>query len=163
MDLVIEQAKLSAKVTHMHYEGVAGAIAVAVAAAYACRLNGQPAPTRQAFIDMVLPHVPNSIVSERLRHARELTEGASLVLAVAALGNGRMISAQDTVPFDLWCAGETVSNYTDALWLAAAASGDIDTNCAIVGGIVACYTGIEGVPSEWVNLREPLPDWTFED
>ncbi len=163
MDLVIEQAKLSAEITHTNPEGIAGAIAVAVAAAYACRLKGQPAPTRQEFIDIVLPHIPNSIVSERLRHARELTEGSTLLLAVAALGNGRMISAQDTVPFDLWCAGETLSNYTDAMWLAAAASGDIDTNCAIVGGIVACYMGMEGIPAQWIKRRESLPSWAFEE
>jgi ADP-ribosylglycohydrolase len=29
------------------------------------------------------------------------------------------------------------------------ARGDIDTNAAIVGGIVAVATGEEGIPSEW--------------
>lgn len=162
MEQVIEQAKLSAEVTHMNAEGIAGAIAVAVAAAYACRLKGQSAPTRQAFIDMVLPHVPNSIVSERLRHARDLAEGARLPLAVAALGNGLLISTQDTVPFDLWCAGEKLAHYENAMWLTAEGYGDIDTNCAIVGGIVACYTDIAAIPAEWIKRREPLPDWAFE-
>jgi ADP-ribosylglycohydrolase len=39
--------------------------------------------------------------------------------------------------------------------------GDIDTNCAMVGGIVANYTGSDGIPAEWLRRREPLPAWAF--
>jgi ADP-ribosylglycohydrolase len=34
--------------------------------------------------------------------------------------------------------------------------GDIDTNCAIIGGIVALGAGREGIPSAWLAAREPL-------
>jgi ADP-ribosylglycohydrolase len=34
--------------------------------------------------------------------------------------------------------------------------GDRDTNCAIVGGLVAALTGREGIPSDWLAAREPL-------
>lgn len=37
-------------------------------------------------------------------------------------------------------------------------SGDIDTHCAIVSGIVACYTE---VPLTWIEQREPLPYWAI--
>ncbi|MER7281160.1 ADP-ribosylglycohydrolase family protein [Dactylosporangium sp. NPDC000244] len=40
---------------------------------------------------------------------------------------------------------------------AASAGGDMDTTCAMVGGIVAARTGLDGVPGEWVNAREALP------
>jgi ADP-ribosylglycohydrolase len=33
----------------------------------------------------------------------------------------------------------------------------MDTTCAIVGGIVAARTGLDAVPGEWLNAREPLP------
>jgi hypothetical protein len=29
----------------------------------------------------------------------------------------------------------------------------------MVGGIVALYTGGEGIPAEWRNACEPLPTW----
>src|SRR5215207_6458618 len=45
LDEVVEKARISARVTHTHAEGVAGAIAVAIATAYAVRLHGTPAPT----------------------------------------------------------------------------------------------------------------------
>ncbi|MDX2138005.1 MAG: ADP-ribosylglycohydrolase family protein [Chloroflexota bacterium] len=161
MDAVVENARKSAEITHAHTEGITGAMGVAVAAALACRLRGQPPPDRPAFIDLILPHIPDSIVREKTRHARDLPSGATVELAVSALGNGSQISAQDTVPFCLWCAGEQLAAYEDALWLTASAGGDVDTTCAIVGGIVACYVGDAGIPAAWRAAREPLPEWAM--
>jgi ADP-ribosylglycohydrolase len=164
LDVVVENARRSAEVTHTHPEGIAGAIAVAVAAALAWQLRAaSPRPDRQAFIDRVLPFIPHSIVRQQVTHARDLDENASLVVAVSALGNGSRISAQDTVPFVLWCAGERLDSYEDALWLTVSAGGDMDTTCAMVGGIVAAHTGIEGIPAQWIGNREPLPDWPFNE
>ena len=160
LDAVVEQADRSAHVTHAHREGRAGAIAVALAAAWAWRYRAERVrPDPQDFLDRVREGVPNSVVAEKLRHARDLAPDASLALAVAALGNGREISAQDTVPFALWCAARHLDNYEEAIWLAIEALGDIDTNCAIVGGVVATYTGVLGIPEEWLRSREPLPVW----
>jgi ADP-ribosylglycohydrolase len=36
------------------------------------------------------------------------------------------------------------------------AGGDVDTTSAIVGGIVAAYTGRAGIPAAWLRQREPL-------
>ena len=38
-----------------------------------------------------------------------------------------------------------------------ALGGDVDTNCAIVGGIVALSVGWEKIPKEWLKQMEPLP------
>lgn len=164
LSTVVENAVLSSDVTHAHPEATAGAIAVAVAAALAWQYGqAQTRLSRSAFIDAVLPYVPNSIVSEKLRHARDLTPGCSVLLAVAALGNGTGISAQDTVPFTLWCAGEYLADFSEALWETVSGFGDRDTTCAIVGGIVALYTGPTGISETWRISREPLPAWPFAD
>lgn len=159
LDALTEQAARSAEVTHAHPEGIAGAVAVAAAAARAWNVRGSPLPpSRAEFIDAVLPSVPDSVVRAKLRHARDLTPGCSVVHAVATLGNGSGISAQDTVPFCLWCAGERLASYKEALWLTLSGYGDRDTTCAIVGGIVACYTGVEEIPADWRAAREALPE-----
>ena len=89
-DAVVEHARRSAVVTHAHPEAVAGAIAVAVAAARAWRLHGSDAPPDCGeFLDLVLPHVPESLVAEGIRRARDLDPRASVDRAVAVLGNGR--------------------------------------------------------------------------
>ncbi len=158
LEQVISQAVNCSEVTHAHPEGIAGGIAVAVAAALAYRLRGTPPPTRQAFIEMILPHVPASEVKSGLRRAGDI-QSDHVGHAAEMLGNGKMVSAQDTVPFCLWCAGEYLANFEEAMWQTASALGDMDTNCAIVGGIVALYVGQAGIPSAWIQHREPLPEW----
>ena len=160
---VVEQAARSSVITHTHDEAIAGSIAVAVAAAQAYALRtATVAPSRSEFLDLVLPHVPESEVRSKIRQARDMLPNASVEFAVSVLGNGVRVSAQDTVPFALWCAAERLSNYEEALWLTVSGLGDRDTTCAIAGGVVAMYTGIEGIPQQWLKAREPLPDWPFE-
>ena len=160
-----EQARRSAEVTHAHPEGIAGAIAVAVATAVAWQARtANIFLTRQDFIERIVPFIPDSEVRRKTILARDMAEnGITLDSVVEELGNGLEISAQDTVPFCLWSAGEHLKDYETALWQTTRAGGDIDTNCAIVGGIVAMSVGIEGIPARWLHNREPLPAWAFTE
>lgn len=160
----VKHARLSAEVTHTHPEAVAGAVAVSVAAALAWQWREcNPRPLRRKFLSQILPYVPLSKVRDGIQRAHDLPGGTSAENAVAMLGNGSRATAQDTVPFALWCAAERLDNYEEAIWLAASGQGNMDTTCAIVGGIVTMFTGLEGIPAQWRTNREPLPDWPFED
>ncbi len=162
IEAVADHAARSAVVTHSHPEAVAGAVAVATGAAQAWRLRVQRRnPDVRGFLDLILPHVPDSIVRERIYHARALDPDASIRLGVAALGNGAELSAQDTVPFALWCAGRHLNDFEAALWWTVGGLGDRDTTCAIVGGIVALRVGEAGLSRYWRGYREPLPTWAF--
>lgn len=162
LSAAVESAVRSAEATHIHPEGIAGAVAVVVAAAVAASLTGHtPLPSRAEFIDAVLPHVPESDVRTGIRRARDLRDGIPVVLAAVRLGSGNKVSAQDTVPFCLWCAGKWLSDYEEAMWRTVSGYGDRDTTCAIVGGIIAAYTGSEAIPASWIAAREKLPDWAF--
>lgn len=162
--LVVKQAEQSAEVTHAHTEGIAGAIGVAVASALAWQwAKPKKAPNSTEFLSQILALLPESEVKLGLQMALELPSGTSVEKAVETLGNGSEITAQDTVPFALWCAAQHLDNYEEALWLTVSGLGDRDTTCAIVGGIVSCYTGVEGIPQEWRNSREELPNWPFQE
>jgi ADP-ribosylglycohydrolase len=164
IEAVVDQAAGSSVITHMHPEAVAGAIAVAVAVAHACELRASlVTPGRSEFLDSVLPYIPESEVRSKVRQARDMSDSASVQFAVSVLGNGVRVSAQDTVPFALWCAAKHLANYEEALWLTVSGLGDRDTTCAIVGGIVASRTGIEAIPEEWLKSRETLPAWPFTE
>jgi ADP-ribosylglycohydrolase len=162
LDMAVENARRSAEVTHSHEEGIAGAIAVTIAAAFAWRLRGESTLLSSSeFIDRVISYVPTSEVRSKLREARDLRPSLGAGIVAAMLGNGSQISAPDTVPFAIWCAIEHLTNFEDALWATTSVGGDMDTNCAIVGGIIACYTGVEGIPQAWRESREALPEWAF--
>jgi len=159
---VVQQVTLSAEITHAHPEGIAGAIAAAVAAALAHQLRASnERPSRQAFIDRVLPHVPESEVRSRIVRARDVADATSVLNAAEMLGNGSGVSAQTTVPFTLYIAGEFLDDYERAFWQTASAGGDVDTTCAIACGIVSGYTGTDAIPGEWLTHREDLPGWAF--
>ncbi len=98
--------------------------------------------------------MPRNSSSWRLRSSSAAT---SVPTAVRALGSGLKVTAPDTVPFALWSAARRLNDYEDALWETAVGLGDVDTTCAIVGGIVGASVGREGIPPEWLASREALP------
>ena len=155
---VAEQAALSAAVTHAHPEGIAGGIATAVAGAYAwvnrdCRAE---VSVKRGMLETVLSHVPTGDVRKGIEHASLIGFELSIEAASRLLGNGSRIICQDTVPFCLWVAARHLDNYQSAIVSAIRAGGDIDTNAAIVGGIVALATGVDAIPSDWRKDREEL-------
>jgi len=159
-DRITEQANLSSIPTHSHSEAVAGAVAVAVAAGLAWQMkNSAEPPNTQRFLRHVHERLPDSYVRKGIRNAIELPPEASVDAAVAKLGNGSAVTAPDTVPFALWCAARHLSSYKEALWATVSGLGDRDTTCAIVGGIVVMYVGVEGIPPEWLEHREQIPSW----
>lgn len=159
LDRVAEEAVLSATVTHTHPEAVAGAVAVALAAALAARHREDPAPDRADFLRAVAGRLEPSRVRSGLERAARLAPGTAPEHAAAMLGNGTLMSAQDTVPFALWAAAGHPDDLAEALWTTVAGLGDRDTTCAIAGGVVAARTGVAGAPEPWWASREPLPAW----
>ncbi|WP_329364017.1 ADP-ribosylglycohydrolase family protein [Streptomyces sp. NBC_00669] len=149
------QAEISAYTTHQHREAVAGAMAVAAAAALAADPAG---PDPDALLGTVLDLVPRSAVHAGIRRARDMLDYADVATVAAVLGCGRRTSAHDTVPFTLWAAARHLDDYERAFWTTARAGGDVDTNCAIVGGIIAARPGGEP-PATWTRRTEPLPEW----
>jgi ADP-ribosylglycohydrolase len=49
-----------------------------------------------------------------------------------------------------------LDDYQSAIVNAIRAGGDIDTNAAIVGGIVSLATGLDAIPQDWLQDREAL-------
>jgi len=149
------QAALSATVTHAHPEAVAGAIAVAAAAAYA---GSGPMPPAQ-FIDRVLEHVPPGKVRDGIAEARRMLTVTDPEIAAYFLGNGREVAAHDTIPFTIWAAARNLTDFEQAIWSTATVGGDVDTTCAIVGGITAAAAESGRLPAAWLRVAEPLPQW----
>jgi ADP-ribosylglycohydrolase len=148
------QGARAAEVTHAHPEGIAGGVAVAVAASLAAagRLDGH----RPGLLRAVAAHTPDGRVRDGLLAA---TRVRSAEEAADELGVGAAATARDTVPFAVWVADRFLDDYPAAIETCVAAGGDVDTTSAIAGGIVAAHTGTEGIPASWLAAREPLPSW----
>ena len=153
----IRQARLSAEVTHAHPEGQAGAVAVALAAGWVWRRSAQTSSADPAeLLPWVAEHLEECEVRKRIRRAAEFSREDWAFDVASAVGCGHEVSAQDTVPFCLWLAAAEMDDFCEALWVAARVGGDVDTTCAIIGGIVALSVGAEGIPDTWLRSREPL-------
>ncbi|MFJ2587762.1 ADP-ribosylglycohydrolase family protein [Streptomyces sp. NPDC087538] len=148
VELAAAQAALQAAVTHAHPEGIAGAVAVAVAAALSVR--------GEFTLAAVADRTPEGLVRDGLRRAVDVPFATEPWKAADLLGNGQRIRADDTVPFALWTAARHPDDLEAALWATAEGLGDVDTTCAITGGVVGAATGVDGVPEPWLKRREPL-------
>jgi ADP-ribosylglycohydrolase len=155
---LVEQAKLSAEVTHAHPEGQAGAIAVALATAFAANHPSVSATdARRPFFEFILDRTPASQTRAGIVAASNLPPDTEVSRAISLLGNGTRVVATDTVPFCLWCAAKHYGDFVEAMWTTVSGGGDIDTNCAIVGGILAMTKPNGAPPANWLARRESLP------
>jgi ADP-ribosylglycohydrolase len=150
------QAEISSYTTHQHREAVVGCMAVAAAAALAAAPDGPPKP--EELLDGVIALVPRSAVGAGLRRARDMLDYGDSGTVAAVLGCGRRTSAHDTVPFALWSAARALGDFEQAFWTTAQVGGDVDTTCAIAGGVVAAAEG-GAPPAQWLARTEELPDW----
>jgi ADP-ribosylglycohydrolase len=150
------EAAASAEVTHTHPEGIAGGVAVAVAAAL---VAAQPGLGSAELLDKVAERTPPGLVRDGIGNAMTLLHLTDPRRASASLGNGRYVSAPDTVPFCLWIVAKYPDDFAAAFWATAGVGGDVDTTCAIVGGVLGARLGAQGIPPEWLARCEALPDW----
>jgi ADP-ribosylglycohydrolase len=157
VSVVADHARLSAEVTHAHPEGIAGAIAVAVAAALAWRRRGDAGPLGRRWIEEIRDAVPAGYTRDAVGEALGVAPDAPVIEAAKALGNGSGITAPDTVPICFWMAARRPSDFAETMWDTVSILGDRDTTCAIVGGILALRTGRDLIPADWLAATETLP------
>ena len=156
-----ELVQASSQITHSDPRAEAGALVVAVAALtsrseefvsaenFFRRLN----TVRGDAID------DNSDLMKHLhRAAASVADGESTAEFAASIGQKGFVTGfvNHTVPvaFHAWLS------YPDE-WMKAVGSvircgGDADTTAAIVGGIVGCRTGVDGIPA---HLMQSFVDW----
>lgn len=157
LERVKTEAVKSAEITHANPEGIAGAIAVAVATALATHSkvkNIAFSPTD--FIEKVVAELPDSDTRSKINKSLSVPPNYHIETVKTILGNGNKMTAQDTVPFTIWCAAHHLDSFEEALWKAVSILGDRDTICAMVGGIVGMSCDIQTVPEKWTEAVEKV-------
>lgn len=154
---LIEHGTRSAQITHMHPEGISGALAVALACAGVETFRSNDLDrVRSLTWTLILQNTPRGETREGLLKAAAIPLEMDAEFAARILGSGFLVTAPDTVPYAIWCALKHLDSYPEAIITTLEGDGDCDTNCAIVGSIVATHSGRENIPSEWLAAREPL-------
>ena len=153
LDKVLYNARASAEVTHAHIEGIVGAMAVATASALLLNKKlGRYSGEGETFLCDIADKLPESDTKYKILSAVSIKKESSIDFVVSVLGNGIKLTAQDTVPFCLWCAAYFYNSLEEALWTAVSALGDRDTICAIVGGMVSLFA--DEIPQQWLSYME---------
>lgn len=157
---VIEEAKKASETTHCHPEGIAGSISVAIAASCVAHIiDMEIKPSDFDLLNIVWIHTPEGEVKNGLKRAMDLPFGTPLMKAIEVLGNGTHVTCQDTVPLCIWLAAKALKlypidkMYEEIIIETSKAFGDVDTNCAIVGGIIGI---ISPPPDKWVKYCVPM-------
>lgn len=155
-------ATKSAEVTHCHPEAIAGAIAVATATALATGMKlSKQMLSPEAFTDAILAQLPESDTTSRIAKSKTLPYSYHTETLKKILGNGVNMTAQDTVPFVIWCASHHLTHFEDALWKAVSILGDRDTICAMVGGITIMSAADSSIPKVWTDAVEDVDSSVF--
>ena len=159
---IIAEAVLQSEPTHCHPEGIAGAIAI-TSLTYdvtTAAIEDVGILNDSTLYENLLRRVPEGIVRQGIIKAQELPYNTPIGQAIQVLGNGTHVTCQDTVPLCCWLAikhlcstGIVPETYENAIIETSMAFGDVDTNCAIVGGIIGV---ICPPPAKWSQFCEPM-------
>jgi ADP-ribosylglycohydrolase len=154
----------SAEVTHSNIEGICGAIAVAIATAIAVQYRIEKVKfTSSEFIEKIVKELPESDTKSKIIKSISIPYSYSIATVSGILGNGVKMTAQDTVPFAIWCAAHNLDSFENSLWKAVSILGDRDTICAIVGGITIVSSDGSTIPKEWMDSVEDFENSIFRN
>jgi len=156
-DYIKEAAGLSSRITHFHPEGVAGAVAqaLAVGRAVAHSLHDRtidPPSFVEAIAAIISPI--SGAFSLRLRQLRTIAiRGTDNLIDALTQLYDCGVKAIEAVPPAIGAFLFT-GNFKDAVVLGVSLGGDSDTIGAMAGAIAGGYYGYRQIPSEWLEVME---------
>jgi poly(ADP-ribose) glycohydrolase ARH3 len=156
-DHIKEAASLSSRITHVHPEGIAGAVAqaLAVGRAVAHSLHDRAIET-PSFLEALAEAVSpiSDTFSLRLRQLKTIAlEGTEALIDALTRLYDCNVKAIEAVPPAIGAFLFTGS-FRDAVVLGVSLGGDTDTIGAMAGAIAGGYYGYRHIPSEWLDVME---------
>lgn len=165
---LITSAYDQAEVTHCHEEGLAGAIAIAGLSYLVTKqfINPNMEMSVPKMYERLLSMCPDSQVKKGIEKAKVMPIDTPIGKVIEVLGNGTHVTCQDTVPLCVYLSLKHLGStkveemYEKAIIETSMAFGDVDTNCAIVGGIVGI---VSPPPTKWKQFCQPMEGVITDD
>jgi hypothetical protein len=104
------------------------------------------------YMNDILEFVPKSEVRDGIKFARGMLEDSTLQEAVGVLGNGEQVSAQDTVPFCLWCAAQNLHHFEEAICSPSAGWATAIQRCHRPRHCCGEHRARKTVPKMWARI-----------
>jgi poly(ADP-ribose) glycohydrolase ARH3 len=157
LEAIKKNAILSARITHNHPEGLAGAVAQATAVGLALHhsLSNEPIEAER-FVDEITNHVIDidTGFAESLEGIKSIPRG-SILEVIKAIADRYLLSlkAIESVPPAI-SAFVSTDSFRDAVVLAVNLGGDTDTIGAMAGAMAGAYYGYDQIPRQWLDCLE---------
>jgi poly(ADP-ribose) glycohydrolase ARH3 len=148
LDVLREQARLSALPTHLHPLGIEGAQLLALAVALCSRMERFD---RYHFFASLLGACKSEEYRTKIKEASRVTNAESL----AGLGN--RIEALHSVPTAIASVALTPESFEATICNVIFLGGDTDTMAAMAGSLSGAYLGTSRLPAKLINLLESSP------
>ena len=157
LEAIKANAILSARITHGHPEGLAGAVAqaTAVGLAFQYSLSSEPIEPKK-FLDSITAQMTDidKGFAKALDRIKSISRGSMLELIEAIAGRYSLsLRAIESVPAAIG-AFVLTDSFQEAVVLAVNLGGDTDTIGAMAGAIAGAYYGYSQMPEEWLSPLE---------
>ncbi len=154
-----ENAILSCKITHLHTEAIAGAVAQAMAVGLAVGYSMQDRPlAREEFLDQIAGEVQtiHSDFGNRLSHTKSIPK-LCLHDNIQNIANHFLCDVRSIEAIPPAIASFVLTdNFKDAVVTGINLGGDTDTIGAMAGAIAGAYYGYGQIPKHWTDGLENL-------
>lgn len=144
---LIEVVKVDSAITHISEDAEAGALAIAIAAYYACNRD------TDNLLDKISVHLPDSKVKKTVSSLDSLLNSHDITPAQALRVLGTRADVRQTVPSALYCFIK-FGSYHEAIVTAIRAGGDTDTTAAIVGALFGARLGMQGIDDDFYSVED---------
>ena len=141
---LVEIVKVDSAITHASEEAEAGAIAIALAAAFAANRDTKNLSER------ICDQLPESKVKTVVHSLTSLVDAKHIAPSAALSILGTKADVRQTVPAALYCFMRC-KTYWDGVETAIRAGGDADTTAAIVGALFGARDGTMDMLGAWID------------
>jgi len=144
---LVSIVKTDSAITHVSEDAEAGAIAIALAAAYAVNQDTDD------LLEKICEQLPNSKVKNTIYSLGSLINSDCITAEQSLRVLGTRANVRETVPAALYCFLK-FDNYIDAVRTIIRSGQDCDTNAAITGALFAAKDGIKNIPKHLIDQIE---------